>query len=66
MAALHFNENFGREQARTASGSERIKIVFPKQKKGEFTPKPVPVPKTCSMFVCMHCIPYLLIDFRLR
>ena len=31
---------------RTASGSERIKIAFPKQKKGEFTPKPVPVPKT--------------------
>ena len=33
MAALHFNENFGCEQSRTASGSERIKIVFPKQKK---------------------------------
>ena len=46
MAALHFNENFGRKQAKTASGSERIKIVFPKQKKGEFTPKPVLVPKS--------------------
>ena len=49
MAALHFNENFDREQAKTASGTERIRIVFPKHKKGEFTPKPVPVAKTYSM-----------------
>ena len=66
MAALHFNEKFGCEQARTASGSERIKIVFPRQKKGEYIPKPVPVPKSYCMFVCIHCIPYLLVDFRLR
>ena len=51
MAALHFNENFGRQQAKTASGSERVKITFPKQKKGEFTPKPVPVAKTYGMFL---------------
>ena len=63
MAALHFNEDFGREQARTASGSEQIKIAFPKQKKGEYTLKPVPVPKSYS--TCIHCIPYLLVDFRL-
>ena len=46
MAALHFNENYNREQAKTKDGKERIKIVFPKQKRGEFTPKPVPVSKT--------------------
>ena len=46
LAALHFNENFERAQAKTRDGSERIRIVFPKQKKGEFTPKPVPVSKT--------------------
>lgn len=56
MAALHFNENYGRKQARTASGSERIRIAFPKQKKGEFTPKPVPVPKTYRMSVLIHCM----------
>ena len=39
LAALHFNENFGRAQAVTKSGKERMQIVFPKQKKGEFTPK---------------------------
>lgn len=46
IAALHFNENYDREQAKTKDGAERIKISFPKQKQGGFTPKPVPVPKT--------------------
>ena len=44
LAAMHFNENFfGRSQAVTKLGRERMKIVFPKQKQGEFTPKIVPV-----------------------
>ena len=30
VAAMHFNENFGRAQATTKSGKERIKIAFPK------------------------------------
>ena len=46
VAAMHFNENFRRAQAITKSGKERIQIVFPKQKQGEFTPKIVKVPKT--------------------
>jgi len=54
MAALHFNENYQRPQAMTASGSERIRIVYPKHKQGEFTPKPVPVPKTYSMSVMIN------------
>ena len=45
---MHFNENFGRAQATTKSGAERIKITFPKQKQGEFIPKIVPVPQTYS------------------
>ena len=48
IAALHFNENYGWEQAKTSTSSERIRIVFPKQKQGEFIPKPIPVPKTYS------------------
>ena len=48
IAAMHFNENFGRQQAITKSGKERIRIVFPKQKQGEYTPKIVPVPPTFS------------------
>ena len=51
MAALHFNENYCRKQAVTASGAERIRIVYPKQKEGEYTPKPVPVAKTYSKLV---------------
>ena len=45
-----FNENFGRSQAVTKLGRERMKIVFPKQKQGECTPKIVPVAKTYSKF----------------
>ena len=53
IAALHFNENFTREQAKTSSGAEQIRIVFPRQKQGDFTPKPIPVPKTYSM-LCLN------------
>ena len=52
LAALHFNENFDRAQAKTLDGNERIRIVFPKQKKGEFTPKPIPVTMTFSKYFC--------------
>ena len=51
MAALHFNENYCYKQAVTASGTEPIQIVYPKQKKGKYTPKPVPVAKTYSKLV---------------
>jgi len=45
---MHFNENFGRAQAITKSGTERIKLVYPKQKQGEYTPKIVPIPQIFS------------------
>ena len=48
LAALHFNENFERPQARTRAGKECIALVFPKAKVGECIPKPIPVPKTYS------------------
>ena len=35
-AALHFNENAGREQATNRDGDLQYKIVFPKFKKGGF------------------------------
>ncbi|XP_021356047.1 uncharacterized protein LOC110451810 [Mizuhopecten yessoensis] len=37
LAALHFNENSGREQAVTSQGELCYKIVFPKHKKGGYT-----------------------------
>ena len=51
LAALHFNENFNIAQAKTLDGNERIRIVFPKQKKGEFTPKPIPVAMTFIKYI---------------
>ena len=48
ITAMHFNENFGRAQTITKSGNEWIRIVFPKQKQGEYTPKIVPLPQTFS------------------
>lgn len=56
MAAMHFNENYGRKQATTKAGAERIRIVYPKQKQGEFTPKIVPVAKTYSKTITLACI----------
>ena len=47
---MHFNENFGRAQATTKSGKERIQITFPKHKHGDFAPKIVPVEKTYGEF----------------
>ncbi|XDV11893.1 hypothetical protein PO909_000688 [Leuciscus waleckii] len=43
LAALHFNENSGRTQARTAAGELQFKIKFPKAKRGEHA---VSMPKT--------------------
>ena len=45
---MQFNENHGRAQAITKSGNEWIRIVYPKQKQGEYTPKIAPVPQTFS------------------
>ncbi|XP_067294166.1 uncharacterized protein [Pseudorasbora parva] len=35
LAALHFNENFGHTQVRTAAGELQFRIKFPKAKRGE-------------------------------
>ena len=53
---MHFNENHGRAQAVTKAGGERIRIVYPKQKQGDFTPKIVPVAKTYSKTVVLASI----------
>jgi len=33
------DDNHGREQAKTASGAEQMRLCFPKSKQGECTPK---------------------------
>ena len=37
IAALHFNENFGGKQAKTAAGIEKLRTCFSKFKQGELT-----------------------------
>ncbi|KAL2096063.1 hypothetical protein ACEWY4_008211 [Coilia grayii] len=46
LAAMHFNENAGRTQARTTSGKLRYRLLYPKAKKGGHTVKPVKSPPT--------------------
>ncbi|KAG9280836.1 hypothetical protein AMEX_G3591 [Astyanax mexicanus] len=54
LAAMHFNENAGRTQARTTSGVLRYRWHFPKAKKGGHTVKSVKSPPT-------YCYVYNLI-----
>ncbi|XP_033725289.1 uncharacterized protein LOC117315251 [Pecten maximus] len=48
LAALHFNENGGRDSAVTKDGATRINIVFPKHKKGDYTVREVKTEPTYS------------------
>ena len=66
IASMHFNENYGRAQAITKTGAERIRIVYPKQKQGDFTPKIVPVAKAYSKTVVLACIANALYIFVYR
>ena len=50
LAAMHFNENAGRCQAKTNSGRLRYKLSFPKAKKGAATVKAVKTqPTYCKL-----------------
>ena len=61
---MHFNENFGREQAITKSGKEQMRLTFSKQKPGECTPKIVPVPPTFSKTnPCINLLTYNLTEY---
>lgn len=60
IAALHFNENYGREQAKTSTGTERMGFAYRKEKHGEPTPKPIPVPKTYSTYYMFQLTNYLI------
>jgi hypothetical protein len=46
LADLYFNENCNRDQAYTAEGKARYKMVLPKFKKGEHTTRKIPVDTT--------------------
>ncbi|XP_030222827.1 uncharacterized protein LOC115551293 [Gadus morhua] len=57
LAAMHFNENAGRCQAKTNSGRLRYKLSFPKAKKGAATVKAVKTQRTyCYTLSLMHLL----------
>ena len=66
MAALHSNENAGREQALTIKGKEHYDSLFPKYKKGGHIVCNVTVDPTYSKsFITMtHCTEFT-IDYHL-
>ncbi|XP_063066590.1 uncharacterized protein LOC134458292 [Engraulis encrasicolus] len=59
LAALHFNENAGRTQARTTKGTLRYSIHYPKAKKGGYSVKPV---KTKATYRYVHKMMSLLFE----
>ena len=48
LAALHFNENAQREQAKTAKGEKRYSVLYPKFKKGGHVVKAIKESPTYS------------------
>ena len=53
LAALHFNENNGRNQAVTKDGKARYRIVYPKFKKGGYTVRKISVECTYGMQILL-------------
>ncbi len=54
IAALHFNENAGRDQAKNTRGELEYKIVFPKYKKGSYVIRKITTSCTYGMFRYLH------------
>ena len=48
LAALHYNENSGRQQAKTKAGDNRYAIQYPKYKKGGYIVRNLLVESTYS------------------
>jgi hypothetical protein len=48
LAALHFNENTNREQAKTKNGEAQWRVSYPKYRKGKGVVKEVKIPATFS------------------
>lgn len=58
LAALHFNENSGRDQALTKQGSKRFDVIFPKYKKGGYVVQKVLVNATYSKPIFLNHEPH--------
>lgn len=56
MAALHFNENVAKDQARKQDGAPQWKVSYPKYKNGGAVVKPVKEPVTYGEIISIVCI----------
>lgn len=59
IAALHYNENSNKIQAKTKDGKPRYNIYFPKAKKGEYSVKPIMQASTFGKYVCVKTYFYI-------
>lgn len=55
LAALHFNENMAKEQARKQDRAQRWKVSYPKFKKGGAVVRPVKESDTYGEFNSLVC-----------
>ncbi|XP_052075791.1 uncharacterized protein LOC127713862 [Mytilus californianus] len=62
IAALHYNENSGRQQAKTKTGEQRFSMCYPKAKKG--TEAVVKPKKTATTFVYVTLIKQAVVGRR--
>lgn len=56
LAAMHYNENSGRQQATTASGELRWHIQYPRYRRGEHTLRPMKRNPTFGIFTQSICL----------
>lgn len=61
LAALHFNENSGRNQALTKDGQPQFRISFPKSRRREAIAKEI---KTCQTFGYVDKLMMTLLENR--
>ena len=54
MAALHFNENYGWEQAKTSTGIEQMGFAYREEKQGEPTLNQFQFPKLIVHIECLN------------
>ena len=51
LAALHYNENANKKQAKTKDGEDRYSVCFPKYKKGGYIVRKIMVESTHGKYI---------------
>ena len=56
LAALHFNENGNRKQARTSHGEKVFAVSYPRGRNTEAVARAVKVPQTFGKYFCVFTL----------